>query len=402
MRRTLLIKLNGDEKPTEWLWLDEKGKISQGWQQGELSTLSMPEKNYDVFVLVPTRDVLITAAEVPNLAESKLRKAVPFAIEEQLSQPIDQLHFAIGTVGKNKLLPVLVTSHDCMQGWMTTIPIEMQHNLRTFMPSVLLTPWQKDEWTVCVTDNEILVRTDYLAGFSTDSNQLITLLKRQLEIGLKPKSIRVINHTSTPIGDELSDSFDVEVEETAVSSQLLTTLSHQVIGLPINLLQGDYQTRQREVTVKKLRLSATIVAAVLLVFLSLMSITKYAVLSYENNQLQKQMNTVYKEIFPKATTVVNPRRRIERLLIEMKENQQDSGFLRLMAHIAPTIISQKNVTIQRLSYDQTQLNLQIHVNDFLALDQFVTAIRKTGVVAEQRSATKSDKEIEARIIVKEA
>ena len=49
-----------------------------------------------VCVLVPGTDVLLAEPEFPVKAGAKLQQVVPYALEEQLAEDIDDLHFAIG------------------------------------------------------------------------------------------------------------------------------------------------------------------------------------------------------------------------------------------------------------------------------------------------------------------
>ncbi len=69
-------------------------------------------------VVVPGTDVLLTEPELPAKAGAKLQQIVPYALEEQLAEDIDELHFAIGKrVGDAPTTPVAVVALSLMDEW---------------------------------------------------------------------------------------------------------------------------------------------------------------------------------------------------------------------------------------------------------------------------------------------
>ena len=69
-------------------------------------------------VLVPGTDVLLAEPELPAKAGAKLQQIVPYALEEQLAEDIDDLHFAIGKrAGDSSTTPVAVVALSLMDEW---------------------------------------------------------------------------------------------------------------------------------------------------------------------------------------------------------------------------------------------------------------------------------------------
>ena len=61
-----------------------------------------------VVVLVSGADGLLTRVSIPGSSRQKLLRAVPYALEEQLSEDVDNLHFALGTTLEDEGWPVAV------------------------------------------------------------------------------------------------------------------------------------------------------------------------------------------------------------------------------------------------------------------------------------------------------
>ena len=65
-------------------------------------------------LLVPGVDVLLTSVALPKMSSSKLKMAVPFALEENVAENVSQLHFSIGG-RKGESYPVAVTNNNKMK-----------------------------------------------------------------------------------------------------------------------------------------------------------------------------------------------------------------------------------------------------------------------------------------------
>src|SRR5690606_31283561 len=74
-----------------------------------------------VVVLVPGTDVLLAEPVLPLKSSAKLAQVVPFALEEQLAEDVEDLHFAVGKRADRPGTPVAVVSHERMTQWQVTL-----------------------------------------------------------------------------------------------------------------------------------------------------------------------------------------------------------------------------------------------------------------------------------------
>ena len=68
---------------------------------GDLASLTSAVVDKEVIVVVPARDVLLISAQLPKMNRSRLLQALPFALEEQLIDDVEDLHFAAGVEQAN-------------------------------------------------------------------------------------------------------------------------------------------------------------------------------------------------------------------------------------------------------------------------------------------------------------
>src|SRR5256885_16375661 len=119
----LLIRLpRTPEQPATGLTVDPGGNPSGPPQSGPLSLAAPRAVGRRICVLVPSTDVLLAEPEVPTKAGMKLQQVVPYALEEQLADDIDDLHFAIGKrAGDSARAPVAVVARALLDEWLAAL-----------------------------------------------------------------------------------------------------------------------------------------------------------------------------------------------------------------------------------------------------------------------------------------
>ena len=122
MPQTLLLRLPAPgQEETEWLSIDEAGSTIRAKQRGPLSLAAVLARTAKVVALAPATLVLLAEPELPPGSGVKLARAVPFALEEQLTEDIDELCFAIGHRRSSGHTPVAVVSRSVLQGWLAQL-----------------------------------------------------------------------------------------------------------------------------------------------------------------------------------------------------------------------------------------------------------------------------------------
>ena len=122
MPQSLLLRLPpAGQEETEWLVLDDSGAPTATRQRGSLSLAAAVWRSGKIIVLAPATQVLLAEPELPPGGGAKLARAVPFALEEQLTEDVDQLSFAIGHRRSSGATPVAVVSRAVLQGWLADL-----------------------------------------------------------------------------------------------------------------------------------------------------------------------------------------------------------------------------------------------------------------------------------------
>ncbi len=119
----LLIRLaRAPGAPASWLVADGAGRIVLPQREGPLSQAGELAGSHRVCVLVPAADVVIAEADVPVKSGTKVQQIVPFALEEQLAEDVESLHFAVGRRPPDAArTPVAVVSRASMDEWLAQL-----------------------------------------------------------------------------------------------------------------------------------------------------------------------------------------------------------------------------------------------------------------------------------------
>ena len=117
MSEYVVIRLAVEDQAVEWVLVDSNGTRRSGVSSGDLEQAATAAGDHAVIVLVPAEDVLLTSVHIPARSQAKIRAALPFALEEDLADDVEDLHFAVGDRQENNRLPVAVVSREKMSRW---------------------------------------------------------------------------------------------------------------------------------------------------------------------------------------------------------------------------------------------------------------------------------------------
>lgn len=119
-----------------------------------------------VVVFVPAGDVGFSSAVVPARQPAKVLLAVPYALEDQVADDIDTLHFAVGPRSPDNAHPVAIVLRDRMERWMAPLR-EKGVRPEAVVPETLALSLDADpaRWSGLCDGTQVIVRTGAWSGF---------------------------------------------------------------------------------------------------------------------------------------------------------------------------------------------------------------------------------------------
>jgi len=379
-------------KPGQASWLNHASGQSESPIQphhGSMDDAIAQAKGKPVVLILPGEDILMSQVTLPIRQMAKLRKAVPYALEEKLATDVEELHFAIGQRTQD-ITDVAIIEKQRLDQWLEPFN-KQQIKPRAVVPDILSLPWNPEEWTVLQEDDRALVRTGQYAGFCCDRDNVEAFLSAKLNDNVNPPSL--IQDYLCGMGTALKLTGDApEVKTQACGRSPLRIIAqgwHPRESL--NLLQGSYNTQTDLVkTLKPWRWAAILFGLWLTIGFTLKIIERQQ-LQQQLTQLQAQTEKVFQQSNPGVKTR-NRRNHMEKQLKELKGGGKDSGddFLAMLTSSGKVLGQQANLSLDNVSYRNGQLNFNITAKSLSQLDSLKQTLQKeTGLFTELRSADSS-------------
>jgi general secretion pathway protein L len=413
---TLFIKPDPGSDHAQWIVIDSAGNPHAAMRQGSLDQVHDFARQRRIVCVIPAADIYLGQALLPAQGNrNKYRQAIPYALEDDLAEDLEQLHFALGreqpveihndeesvnvmAAGKQVNIPVAVINKDRLRNWLQKLAAAglQPHAL---VPEVLSLPWENNGWSVLLDGELALVRTEPLQGFACDSENLELLLNSALDASEHaPQQIRIWNHNGVAPTPSLKT--EVQIEQLTPEQSLLMTLAKGYRqDQAINLLQGEFSYKEEYGKLLRLWRIPAILLGALMSLLFISNIIQYLQLSKQTQALQEQMVGIYMGLFPDAMNVPEPRLQMEQKLNELiGVAGATSDFLELLDVLATEIAKTQSVKITALNFADRSLDLELSLPNLQVLDLIKQQLdQNPALQTEIQSASAEGEQIKGRL-----
>lgn len=396
MREKLVITLYANDLTQPgWAVMNEHGALIKNKDHGDAAHLAEEALDRDIVVLVPAEEVLLTTATLPKMNRSRLRQALPYALEEQLVEDVDHLHFAAGEYVGENILPVAVVSREKMQTWLALLQ-SWQIKPDVMIPLMLAVPVTEETWSVMLSD-VALVRTGKASGFMCDKINLANLLSLALKGAISsPREIIIFqdDNESMPLSLPL-----VVREHRASKVEMRDMLTRGAAETPfINLLQLAYQVKKSRLPkmsqVLKAAMVLTAAWAVLLIFYPVVSLL---ILQSRVNSVESQMKIIYQRQFPQSDSMIAPRLRLEEKLQARQNGAGDNRLFLLLSNVGKGMNETQGIQLKRIDYANDLLTVELSAPTPGDFSRFTDSLTRQGLSVKQQNANLSGARVNATL-----
>ncbi len=403
----LLLRLprTPDQQAT-WLVVDAKGAATGPPQSGPLSLAAPRSAGRRVCVLVPGTDVLVAEPELPTKAGTKLQQLVPYALEEQLADDIDDLHFAIGKRPPDSTrTPVAVVTRALMDQWLEALKSNGLEPEALYADSDLL-PQNPGQAVALLEEDVVVVRPP--------SGSPVTLPADALQEALEMAQTSnpegggagrgLILYTGAPEWHEhstqveaLRERFDGIKIQLLANGPLALFAQQLPTATPTNLLQGPYTpTTSRAVGLRAWRVAA-ILAACLIGLHVAGKAAELSLLKRNEHKLDVSLREAIQSIMPGANTA-DARKVLEQRLAAARA-ANSSGLLPALEALVQAKSAAPGAVVKALSFHNGSLDLQVTAPDASSLDRISQALRTSGWQADLTSGNNVGSGYEGRLVI---
>jgi general secretion pathway protein L len=371
-----------DTDVPELLWavrLDEAGEVDRALSEHTLEDIKHMQVGARTVVVLPAAVASIHLLNLPKLSMRKAREAIPYALEEALAEPVQNVHVALERDEDNPLhYRAVVLNKLRFSSWMRAL-----EGVGLMFDAITLDWFAIVPGEVCVTDKALLVRE--MVSEHALNGALSSLVASKY---MQEKTTQVVSGFSF---DDSSLALQ-QPELTQVTGSYRLFIATRLLGQSyLNLCQGDFQQKIQ----RQGRLHWPVVCGGLLGvwFLSVLGWNAFLLhqLHSKQNIVDGDIQLIYHGFFPEATQVIRPRFRIEKLL-EANTSDIQSPFWLLLNKFS-NVFSSHSLEIEQFEFHEQVISVHLVAKNFGVLEAFEQALKKQGIQLKQVQASARDNQV---------
>jgi general secretion pathway protein L len=366
VRNTLYIRLRATDPgaDTAYCIASPQAIASFEVRYAPLETILLQAAPYRIVLLVPGADLRFAQIEVPARQAARVLQAAPYALEDQLAEDVDTLHFALGPRQQDGRWPVAVVARARMDEWLQPF-LDRGLMPEQVVPDVLcLPPADGERWSALAERDHFMVRHGSFAAFSCRPEDLELCL--QLADPERQATLRVIvprdvaadlSHLQRPV--ELLPGFIAPLEALLQNYRAETS---------INLLQGAYSQQE---DLRRLWQPWRTSAALLVIWLGIAALV-HGLQGWKMARelaAQEAANVSrYQQIFPAETRIVDLGVQVDQQFVLLKSGGARAGLLNLMQVLAEAMSAAPGLTVQSTQFRDGALYVALSGSDLQQLE----------------------------------
>ncbi|MBL8299167.1 MAG: hypothetical protein JNN30_12590 [Rhodanobacteraceae bacterium] len=337
------------------------------WLVPEAATASTPglppaeavARAQQIIVLVPGSEVVLLEAPAVSKQRAQLAKAVPYALEDQLAQPVEEMHFALAARVDAATVGVAAVAHTRLAAWLAEL------GAAGIRPDLLLPePLALPLGHLLIESGSAQLRLGPWRAAALEPE----LLAEWLELA-DDGSLPEIEVFDTRFQPRQNLPLPVRAYHER-QGDALVLLAHGIGADPVlNLLQGAYAPHHRRAPAVLWWRRAAVAAGALLFLAFLQLVLERYSLARESDRLDTAMRAILVQSFPEMEKVAgDPPALMKSALARLGGGESSSGLLRTLGLIAPVLGSTTRLTTRGIEFRNGTLELAVTAPDVPTLD----------------------------------
>ncbi|MCP5327901.1 MAG: hypothetical protein H7A15_04450 [Sinobacteraceae bacterium] len=388
MAELLLIRFDrtdGDDAAT-FMLCNDAGELVQPPRQGSLAAAAALAAARRAVGLLPAGEVVTLDAELPTRATgAKLLQAVPYALEEQVADDIDELHFAVGARTADGRTPVAVVSRSlmhtleeaCSAAGLSLQALHADTALLTPRPGQVVVLIDGDELHVCPPEARALTLP---SAAPAESLALALGDLPTSTLGLLVFATAADWHALGPQFEAMRPQFAGLKPQLLPQGPLPWLAQGLASAAPINLLQGSFAPRRATTSGnwRRWRVAAAL-AGLLIVLSAAGDLWRAQRIAAAEREIDAALADTVQPLFPAEPGLRDARRRVEQQLAAVRgSSSTDGSFLPALAALAAARNAAPQTELRALGYRAGNFEVRLRGPDAASIERIGAALRASG------------------------
>ncbi|NOH70383.1 type II secretion system protein GspL [Vibrio pectenicida] len=401
MNEFLIVRLSKNKTAViQWLVWSESQKevIASGDLQDhqDLSDLTHYAEERQLILLVSAENLVLTTLDIPAGASRQLEPMLPFMLEDDIAQDVDELHFTVLAKQNGQ-------AHVCGidYSWLEAILVdfrELGFIVRKVLPDALALPVAEEMTLMAVElDGQWLVKKGQYQAVSVDQTWL-TILAQSSWVKQDDGYLPLKAFSPLPVID-LSEGQSWQNESPQLVMQLL---AEGAVQSKMNLLSGEFKPKSSFGRHLNIWRKTGIAASVLVVMLSLNNWLEIKNAEQQANAYREESERIFRQITSKnkIPTITYLKRELEREEKLLVGGSGDS-VLNWMIKMPQAMKQVPGLKLTSFKYDgsRDEVRLQAQSNDFQTFEK-ARELMSDQFTVEQGQLSKSGSLVNGTFVLK--
>jgi general secretion pathway protein L len=394
----------------DWVFSHQNGEITTPLSSGSISELVDKNKNsilsvQKITVIIYAEHIHLSYQNIPAKNRQRALQAIPFALEEQLADDIDLLHFATSSPQKN-IYPVAAIKHETIRNILDKLK-EFKITPDNIHADISCLPQDNNSWNLFSHQNNISIDQHKNSVIYADTGSFAIILNQllqQTDENQLPDTINIWSDSDTStlqLPTTIPENIKI-IQHEYKQSPLSTFSKYLTQKNIINLLQGPYKVvSQTDHWWKAWKIAAAL-AVISISFELISGGIQLNRLESESKSIGKEITRIYKKSFPRSKRIVNTRVQMENKLKQLRKNNTKgvSSFIDLLASTSPVIQQTNGIKIQAINFSNKKLEIQFSIDKLSSVDSLKSRLNKLpNIKAEIVSASSEATSVNAKITI---
>ncbi|KAB0302166.1 type II secretion system protein GspL [Vibrio fortis] len=370
MSEFLTVRLSSEpQSPVQWLvWsTSQQEVIASGelasWQQ--LDELTPYAEKRTCIALLSGNDCLLKRVEIPKGAARQFESMLPFLLEDEVAQDIEDLHFTILDKGAESAVVCGVE-----QQWLTQVMSafsEVGITIRKVLPDTLALPVDAEGVTALQIDDQWLLRQSAFQAVSIRQAWLPMFLSSDWLVTEDDAKPTIFSYTVLPDEEAQQQS---GVEWQAKPAELvMSVLSQQAITSGVNLLTGRFKTKSSFTKYWKIWQKVAIAACLLIAVIATQQTLKVQRYEAEALAYRAESERIFRQVLPgkrKIPSVSYLKRTMNEEASRYGGSSDGATLLGWLTQLPSTLGQVTSIEVESIRYDgnRSEVRLQAKSSDF--------------------------------------
>nr|WP_216608263.1 MULTISPECIES: type II secretion system protein GspL [Vibrio] len=367
----LTVRLSSEpQSPVQWLvWSTSQqeviasGELSSWEQLGELTPYA--EKR-SCIALLPGNECLIKRVEIPKGAARQFDSMLPFLLEDEVAQDIEDLHLTI--LDKDAThATVCGVEREWLKQALDTFR-EANIIFRKVLPDTLALPLEEQGISALQIDQHWLLRQSNYQAVSINEAWLAMFLQSDwVALDDEEQSPTIFSYTALPSDDVQQQS---GIEWQAKPAELvMSLLSQQAITSGVNLLTGTFKTKSSFSKYWRVWQKVAIAACLLVAVIVTQQVLKVQQYEAQAEAYRTESERIFRSVLPgkqRIPTVSYLKRQMNDEAKKYGGSGDGDSLLGWLALLPETLGQVKAIEVNSIRYDgnRSEVRLEAKSSDF--------------------------------------